>query len=81
MTTVCDARAPKSAGEKTCALGLLITWLPNGNRLRTFDCPLRNLNRFVRPKTGQYKIWTADCGLGVKYGLGIKRGLENMDWV
>ena len=36
----------------------------------------------------QYKIWTADCGLrttdcglGIKYGLGIKRGLENMDWV
>ena len=22
-----------------------------------------------------------DCGLGIKYGLGIKRGLENMDWV
>ena len=32
-------------------------------------------------KTGQYKIWTADCGLSIKYGLGIKRGLENMDWV
>ena len=24
---------------------------------------------------------TTDCGLGIKYGLGIKRGLENMDWV
>ena len=36
---------------------------------------------------GQYKtsikhgLWTADCGLGIKYGLGIKRGLENTDWV
>ena len=30
---------------------------------------------------GQYKTWTADCGLGIKYGLGIKRGLENTDWV
>ena len=37
---------------------------------------------------GQYKTWTldfglrtTDCGLGIKYGLGIKRGLENMDWV
>ena len=36
---------------------------------------------------GQYKIWTADCrvrtadcGLSIKYRLGIKRGLENMDW-
>ena len=33
--------------------------------LRTADCGLR----------------TADCGLGIKYGLGIKRGLENTDWV
>ena len=24
---------------------------------------------------------TTDCGLGVKYRVGIKRGLENMDWV
>ena len=37
---------------------------------------------------GQYKIWTldcglrtTDCGLGIKYRLGIKRGLENADWV
>ena len=32
-------------------------------------------------QSGQYKTWTADCGLGIKFGLGIKRGLENMDWV
>ena len=38
--------------------------------------------------SGQYKTRTAncglrttDCGLGIKYGLGIKRGLENTDWV
>ena len=24
---------------------------------------------------------TTDCGLSIKYGLGIKRGLENTDWV
>ena len=33
---------------------------------------------------GQYKTRTAsatDCRLGIKYGLGIKRGLEKMDWV
>ena len=24
---------------------------------------------------------TMDCGLGMKYGQGIKRGLGNMDWV
>ena len=24
---------------------------------------------------------TADCGLGIKYGLGLKRELENIDWV
>ena len=24
---------------------------------------------------------TTDCGLGIKYGLGIKRRLENMVWV
>ena len=41
-----------------------------------------------RLKIGQYKTRTADCGLrttdcglGIKYGLGIKRGLENTDWV
>ena len=44
LTTVSDVRAPKSAGEMAWALGLLLTWLPSGNRLRTLDCPLRNLN-------------------------------------
>ena len=29
----------------------------------------------------QYKTQTADCGLGIKHGLGTKRGLENTDWV
>ena len=29
----------------------------------------------------KHGLRTADCGLGIKYGLGIKRGLENMDWV
>ena len=24
---------------------------------------------------GQYKTWTADCGQGIKHGLGIKCGL------
>ena len=33
--------------------------------LRTADCGLR----------------TTDCGLGIEYGLGIKRGLENTDWI
>ena len=34
--------------------------------------------------SGQYKTWTADCGLRTvhkKYGLGKKRGLENTHWV
>ena len=35
--------------------------------------------------TGQYNmdcgLRTTDRGLGIKYGLGMKRGLENMDWV
>ena len=29
----------------------------------------------------KYGLGTTDCGLGIKYGLGIKRGLENTDWV
>ena len=29
----------------------------------------------------KHGLRTTDCGLGIKYGLGIKRGLENMDWV
>ena len=44
------------------------TWTKTLDTLRSIRC-------------GQYKTRTADCGLGIKYGLGIKRGLENMDWV
>ena len=29
----------------------------------------------------KYGLRTADCGLGIKYGLGIKRGLQTADWV
>ena len=35
----------------------------------------------IKINVGQYKKWTEDCGLVIKYRLGIKRGLENMDWV
>ena len=31
--------------------------------------------------TGQFRTRTADCGLGIKYGLGIRRGLWTADWV
>ena len=27
------------------------------------------------------ELRTTDCGLGIKYGLGIKRGPESMDWI
>ena len=38
--------------------------------------------RITLPKNGQYKTWTVDCGLRTTdCGLGIKRGLENTDWV
>ena len=33
----------------------------------------------VTGTTGQYKTRTADCGLGIKYGLGIKRRLRTAD--
>ena len=29
----------------------------------------------------KHGLRTEDCGLGIKYGQGIKRGLENTDWV
>ena len=29
----------------------------------------------------KHGLRTTDCGLGIKYGLGRKRGLENMDCV
>ena len=32
-------------------------------------------------RTADHGLRTTDCGLGIKYGLGMKRGLENMDWV
>ena len=31
--------------------------------------------------TGQFRTRTADCGLGIKDGLGIRRGLWTADWV
>ena len=31
--------------------------------------------------TGQFRTRTADCGLGIKYGLGIKHELWTADWV
>ena len=33
------------------------------------------------PISIKHGLWTTDCGLGIKYGLGMKRGLENTDWV
>ena len=39
--------------------------------LRTADCGLRTADCGLRD---------TECGLGIKYGPGIKRGLENMDW-
>ena len=29
----------------------------------------------------KHGLRTTDCGLGIKHGLGIKRRLENTDWV
>ena len=29
----------------------------------------------------KHGLQTTECGMGIKYGLGIKRGLENTDWV
>ena len=48
---------------------------------RAWDgCQLRRLSprQSVSIKHG---LRTTDCGLGIKYGLDIKRGLENTDWV
>ena len=44
------------------------------------DPKIINFNKIAIPKkayllsfyTGQYKTWTADCGPGIKHGLGIK---------
>ena len=35
----------------------------------------------LQPVSIKHGLRTTDCGLGIKYGLGIKRGLENTDWV
>ena len=29
----------------------------------------------------KHGLRTTDCGLGIKYGLGIKSGLRTVDWV
>ena len=41
---------------------------------------LDNLNYLIAVSI-KHGLRTTDCGLGIKYGLGIKRGLENTDWV
>ena len=38
----------------------------------------------VPPKIPLMNLFSVNlkrCGLGIKYGLGITHGLENMDWV
>ena len=44
--------------------------------IKTIDCANNNIIITVSIKHG---LRTTDCGLGIKYGLGIKRGLENTD--
>ena len=36
---------------------------------------------FIYESVLKHGLRTTDCGLGIKYGLGIQRGLENTDWV
>ena len=68
LTTVSDACAPKSAGEKAWTLGLLITWLPSGSRFRTFDCPLRNLNCTVTCAIlAQTDVFGSELACGLMY--------------
>ena len=35
----------------------------------------------MQPVSIKHGLRTTDCGLGIKYGLGIKRGLQTVDWV
>ena len=37
--------------------------------------------RVCKPVSIKHGLRTTDCRLGIKYGLVIKRGLENTDWV
>ena len=68
LTTVSDACAPKSAGEKAWTLGLLIAWLPSGSRFRTFDCPLRNLNCTVTCAIlAQTDVFGSELACGLMY--------------
>ena len=44
---------------------------------------MQSIEESVEKNTVSIKhgLRTADCGLGIKHGLGIKGGLENTDWV
>ena len=44
-----------------------------------FDLPIPQED--FNPVSIKHGLRTTDCGLSIKYGLGIKRGLENTDWV
>ena len=68
LTTVSDARTPKSAGEKAWTLGLLVRWLPSGSYFRTFDCPLRNLNCTVTCAIlAQVDVFCPELACGLMY--------------
>ena len=55
----------------------------DGNFFSNFDGRRLNFRAFDSSRLfrenlgiGQYKTWAADCGLGIKHGLGIKCGLR-----
>ena len=86
MPLPCMTSAGKRSSQKTTR--------SNRMKFRLIETGLltvkNNVNAFHGNERtyGQYKTRTADCGLrttdcglGIKYGLGVKRGLENMDWV
>ena len=53
-----------------------LTWLKISDGHHT--TPALSVSKPVRKR---YGLRTTDCGLGIKYGLGIKRGLRTADWV
>ena len=83
MTKI-DATHRETTRKKANLVPRVLSYPPYGAREKTLGTRLGKggyHSIFISRGIGQYKTWTADCGLGIKYGLGIKRGLENTDWV
>ena len=73
MTKI-DATHRETTRKKANLVPRVLSYPPYGAREKTLGTRLGKggyHSIFISTRIGQYKTWTADYGLGIKYGLGI----------